>query len=219
MIYLVCINHHQPDYVAPMLAATRCFGQRRILVLDRSPEIVPYGWPHVVRNTTGDGFLAGRMRDLGLAYVMSIDPYAKGVLFVDGDRIPQDDLYPYCQGDAVLFSVAQDPRGHVPGSLCDCTEWCRDYMESPFMTPALYLSMSCIRAVLENGRLFASCFDGVWGEEDRDLGDRIVHAGYQVQASSACVSGSLVNRFEADGVNPRNSHLRFNRFSQRNQHG
>ena len=215
MIYLVCINHHQPASIAPMLAATSSFGDRRVLVLDRSPEIAPFGWPHVIRNSDGDGWLAGRMRDRGLAYVRANFQDCTGVLFIDGDRIPQDDLLPLCQGDAVLFSVEDDPRGEVPGPLCDCTEWCNDRHESPFMSPALYLSMYCIEAVLEAGRLFAACFDGVWGEEDRDLGDRIVHAGFRVMASSAKVSGTLIDRYAANGLDNRNYIIRQERNTTR----
>lgn len=215
MIYLVCINHHQPASIGPMLAATSSFGSRRVLVLDRSPEIAPYGWPHVVRNSEGDGWLAGRMRDLGLAYVRANFQDCTGVLFVDGDRIPQEDLQPYCQGDAVLFSVERDPRGLVPGPLCDCTEWCLDFKDSPFMSPAMYLSMGCIRSVIENDRLFAPCFDGLWGEEDRDLGDRVVHAGFRVLASSAKVSGTLIDRYSANGIDNRNYLIRQARNSTR----
>ena len=215
MIWLVCINKDQPDSISPMLSATSSFGNNRVLVLDRSPEIAPYGWPHVVRNSCGDGWLAGRMRDLGLAYVRANFQDCTGVLFIDGDRIPQQDLLPYCQGDAVLFSVADDPRGEVPGDLCDCTEWCRDFAESPFMSPALYLSRRCIETVLEDGRLFAPCFDGLWGEEDRDLGDRIVSAVFRVMASSAKVSGTLVDRYSANGVDNRNHRIRRERYNKR----
>ena len=215
MIYLVCINHHQSGCIGHMLAATASFGARRVLVLDRSPEIAPYGWPHVVRNAHGDGWLAGRMRDLGLAYVRANFQDCTGVLFVDGDRIPQENLQPYCQGDAVLFSVVNDPRGEVPGDLCDCTEWCRDFAESPFMSPALYLSRHCIETVLEDGCLFAPCFDGLWGEEDRDLGDRVVHAGFRVLASSAAVSGTLLDRYSANGIDNRNYMTRRERYNTR----
>ena len=215
MIYLVCINHHQPDALGPMLKVTASFGSSRVLVLDRSTEIAPYGWPHVVRNVAGEGFLAGRMRDLGLAYVLANFTDCTGVLFIDGDRIPQEDLLPYCQGDAVLFSVVDDPRGEVPGPLSDCTEWCKDRHNSPFMSPALYLSMRCIETALEDGRLFAACFDGIWGEEDRDLGDRIVAAGFQVRATCAKVSGTLVDRYAANGVDARNYRIRQQRYNSR----
>lgn len=210
MIWLVCINHHQPDSVEPMAHRTLPFGNRRVLVLDRSPEVTPYGWPHAVRNFDGSGFLAGRMRDLGLSYVREIDPDFSGVLFVDGDRIPQDDLLPLCVGDAVLFSVVDDMRGEVPGRLVDCTEYCMG-LESSFTSPALYLSRKCIDAVLEDGRLFAACFDGLWGEEDRDLGDRVVRAGFRVHASNACVAGKLVDRYADGEIDPRNSFLRKSR--------
>ena len=215
MIYLVCINKNQPDALAPMLAATAAFGKRRVIVLDRSPEIAPYGWPHVVRSSEGEGWLAGRMRDLGLAYVRANFQDCTGVLFIDGDRIPEEDLQPCCQGDAVLFSVVNDPRGEVPGDLCDCTDFCLDFKESPFMSPAMYLSMSCIRCVIDDDRLFAPCFDGLWGEEDRDLGDRIVAAGYRVMASSAKVSGTLIDRYSANGIDNRNYLIRKNRYEQR----
>lgn len=215
MIYLVCINNGQPDALAPMLAASASFGDRRVLVLDRSPEIAPFGWPHVVRNSDGDGWLAGRMRDIGLSYVRANFPDCTGVLFVDGDRIPQEDLLPFCVGDCTLFSTVDDMRGEVPGRLCDCTEWCKDFKNSPFMSPALYLSMSCINAVLEDGRLFASCFDGIWGEEDRDLGDRVVHAGFRVMATNTKVSGALVDRFTRDGIDQRNFWIRKKRHEGR----
>lgn len=215
LIYLVCINKSQSGAIVPMLAASKAFDDRRILVLDRSPEICPYGWPHVVRNSDGDGFQAGRMRDIGLTYVRSNFADCSGILFIDGDRIPQEDLLPFCVGDCTLFSVVDDMRGEVPDRLCDCTEWCKDFKNSPFMSPALYLSMDCINAVLEDGRLFASCFDGIWGEEDRDLGDRIVNSGFCIMATNAKVSGSLVDRFARDGIDKRNFLIRKKRHESR----
>lgn len=217
MIYLICINKGQPDSIVPMLGATASFGDRRVLVLDRSPEIAPFGWPHVVRNSDGDGWLAGRMRDIGLTYVRANFPDCTGVLFVDGDRIPQEDLLPFCVGDCTLFSVVDDMRGEVPGRLCDCTEWCFDWLNSPFMSPALYLSMACIDRVLEDGRLFAACFDGLWGEEDRDLGDRVALAGFRIMATNAKVSGKLVDRYATDGIDNRNFHIRKKRHEERIQ--
>lgn len=198
-----------------MLGASVSFGQRRLLVLDRSPEIAPFGWPHVVRNSVGEGWLAGCMRDFGLSYVRDNIKDCTGILFIDGDRIPQEDLLPFCVGDCTLFSVVDDMRGEVPERLCDCTEWCKDFKNSPFMSPALYLSMDCINAVLEDGRLFASCFDGIWGEEDRDLGDRIVHAGFRIMATNAKVSGALVDRFARDGIDQRNFWIRKKRHENR----
>lgn len=214
-ILLVCINRQQPQALKDMLMATCSFGAMRILVLDRSPDLSGDGWPHIVRNSDGDGWLAGRMRDLGLSYARQNFPEYKGVLFIDGDRIPLVDLYSSCQGDVVLFSVEEDPRGQAPVGLNDCTEWCCDFKESPFMSPALYLSKTCIDKVSENGRLFAPCFDGIWGEEDRDLGDRIVSAGFRVMASDSKVSGTLVDRF-SQGVDSRNFHLRKKRYDERN---
>ena len=207
MIYLVCINKGQPQSVDEMLRATESFGKRRVLVLDRSPEISGFGWPQVVRNPTGEGFLAGFARDLGAALVGALEPHYTGILFVDGDRIPQEDLRPFCVGDCTLFSTVDDMRGEVPGRLLDCTEWCMDWLNSPFFSCALYLSREVIDRVREDGRLFAECFDGTWGEEDRDLGDRVVAAGFRVMATNAKVSGELVDRY-TQGVNPRNFHLR-----------
>jgi hypothetical protein len=169
----------------------------------------------VVRNSEWCGFQAGRMRDLGLSHVRANFQDCTGVLFVDGDRIPQEDLLPFCVGDCTLFSTVDDMRGEVPGRLCDCTEWCKDFQNSPFMSPALYLSMNCINAVLEEGRLFASYFDGLWGEEDRDLGDRVVHAGFRIMATNAKVSGSLVDRFARNEIDNRNFWIRKKRHESR----
>lgn len=208
MIWAVCINKDQQSSVMPMHNATQSFGDNRVLVLDRSPDVFPMEWPNHVRNNDGEGWLAGKMRDLGLSFVEKHDPSYTGVLFLDGDRIPQEDLLPLCVGDAVLFSTVTDMRGEVPGRLVDCTQWCRDFAESPFASPALYLSRKCIGAVKEDGRLFAECFDGLWGEEDRDLGDRVVNAGFSVFASNAKVSGELIDRYGNGSVNPRNFFLR-----------
>ena len=87
------------------------------------------------------------------------------------------------------------------------------------MTPAFYLSMRCIEAVLEDGRLFAACFDGLWGGEDHDLGDRVVAAGYRVMASSAAVSGTLIDRYSSDGLDDRNYKLRIERYNKRVNNG
>lgn len=208
MIWVVCINKDQPDSVIPMYNATKSFGDNRVLVLDRSPNVASMQWPNHVRNECGEGWLAGKMRDFGLSFVEKHDPCYTGVLFLDGDRTPQEDLLPLCVGDAVLFSTENDMRGEVPGRLVDCTPWCCNFTDSPFASPALYLSRKCIDRVKENGRLFAECFDGLWGEEDRDLGDRVVNAGFRVFASNAKVSGLLIDRYGNGSTNPRNFFLR-----------
>jgi hypothetical protein len=214
VIWLVCINKEQGASVGEMLRATASFGENRVLVIDRSPHILGVDWPHVVRNGNGQGWLAGMMRDIGLAYCMERDPDFSGCLFVDGDRIPQEDLLPFCTGYATLFSVNDDTRGAVPGRLVDCTEYCADFHNSPFFSPALYISARAIRSVMESGRLFCADFDGFWGEEDRDLGDRIHSAGFTIMATDAKVSGALVDRFAA-GAETRNYWLRKARYEER----
>ena len=173
MIPVVVILHHQDP--TPMLDATR--GTReRVFVIDRSPEIeIPLDECVItVRNNEGDGFLAGRMRNLGIAKALELWPNAQGVLCFDGDRIPN--IVPtVIPGDCILYCGEIDVEREDLSE--DITDKCR-HPYSPFYSAGLYLSARVLNALGAN--VFDPAFDGQWGWEDGYLGDRIVSAGYRI---------------------------------------
>lgn len=165
------ISKDQPGMVVPMLSALR--GHEVCLVQDRCDYgLVPCS---TVRNDSGEGFLAGRMRDLGAAHF----GYTGPLLFLDGDRVPMGELPDFAAFgyDAVCL-------------LCECDE--RKWLGTgpipwaDFRNPhnyvyscGIWLSQKAIdvaRAAC-SGRIFHHAFDGAWGEEDRFLGDVLAAAG------------------------------------------
>lgn len=171
MIGCVILCHHQDP--GPMLQATAVYGDRSVLVVDRSPEIVVTD-VRVIRNDTGEGFLAGAMRNLGASYLHSIFPDLAGIVFFDGDRIPNITPLNF-SGDCVLYMGDVDPaREALPD---DITEQCR-HPYSPFYSAGVYLS----RIVLDllGWQPFDPDFSGIWGWEDSFLGDVVVSMGFRV---------------------------------------
>ncbi len=88
MEIILIISKNQADSILPMIEATNGF--ERLWVLDRcsdnSSMLLQSYNERFIENKEGEGFLAGRMRDLGLDYVLS-KKYETVILF-DGDRIP-----------------------------------------------------------------------------------------------------------------------------------
>lgn len=168
------ISKDQPGMVAPMLSALR--GHEVCLVQDRCDYgLVPCS---TVRNDSGEGFLAGRMRDLGAAHF----GYTGPLLFLDGDRVPMGALPDYSAFgyDAVCLLCEQDERpwaGTGPIPWVDFRNP-HNYVYSC----GIWLSQRAIdvaRAAC-GGRIFHPAFDGAWGEEDRFLGDVLAATGLSI---------------------------------------
>lgn len=174
-MHIIIISQNQADSIPAMLEA---IGSRpATIVLDRctdGSDCLPFpDSVRVVRNYDGDGFLAGRMRNIGLAH----SPEGQDVLFLDGDKVPSGDLdaIPSLPWDAVLMGTSPDRRGFAEGPLPDMGV----NPHNGFYSCGLFLRAETIRAVRSLcGQLFHPAFDGAWGEEDRFLGDCLRHIGH-----------------------------------------
>lgn len=208
MIVTVVICHHQnPD---PIEQATRFVSPHRILVIDRSPEVTSKGWEHVIHNDDGTGFLAGRMRNIGTAKAFAEYPNLEGIIYFDCDRIPNK-IPSVWQHDTVLYMGQNDTRFSIAG---DVTSEC-DSLNSPFYSGAFYLSRKALDAV--NHVPFDSDYDGMWGWEDADLGDRLTHTGIKIfldkdlTIDSAFIEPDWIHHSHPSDVRFRNWHIRINK--------
>ena len=144
-------------------------------------------------NTAGDGFLAGRMRDLGAE---GIDD---DILFLDGDKVPMGDIVAdierlknkydcICYGVAPeyehselrQFMHAEDTDGIVPFQAKGMPSAYGCY------TCGMWVSRDAVRKLreLNAGRIFHQNFDGVWGDEDNFLADELHYSGFRIGYST-----------------------------------
>lgn len=154
-------------------------GIKRLFVLDRcidtSSKILSDMGECFIENKSGEGFLAGYVRDTGLSFLG-----IESTLFFDGDRIP------------VNFSIELIEEALTLYDICIASreEDCRTYFDSHFVPNPMFSSDHngvyscglCIRKemiekikAIQNGRLFHAVFDGSYGEEDVYLGDVIAY--------------------------------------------
>lgn len=165
------------------------------VVRDRC-DVECQGADAILDNNEGDGFLAGKCRDIGVDYALLLG--AAGVIFIDEDCIPQDDLVKshmeYLRYDLPVISLGRrleekfrwkDPRefgdagnlhlfstrGSVvqnPTVLASClaTWTCNMGMNSR----AIQVIRGAMNRLCNNDRVFHPAFDGKWGGEDAFLG-------------------------------------------------
>lgn len=167
-----------------------------VVVLDRiMHEFKPDPRLHVIQNSIGDGFQAGRARDVGLAYAESLsDQY----IFIDDDCIPQSDVVkshakwlscstplitigrraekqyqwqdkretPQSLGNMNLF----DARGTMVNNTdlikqCMCIWTCNCGINKKAVT----IIRRLMKRFYGTDRIFHPAFDGKWGGEDSFL--------------------------------------------------
>lgn len=178
---IVVISHNQLDHITEMLEILK--EHNIVYVLDRCNDgSNEYNFPpnvKVVKNDTGTGFLAGRMRDLGA----NQHDKTKSILFLDGDKVPAGDLN-YLESleyDVTCLGIENDRRpwindgdGTIPWQLFGDPV----NPHNGIYSCGIYLKPSAIEACTKNGngRIFHPAFDGYWGEEDRYLGDVVNRA-------------------------------------------
>ena len=187
-MHIVVINRNQQEYVIPMQEALAPHDP--LFVFDRCEPVEGVRYK---LNTAGDGFLAGRMRDLGAE---GIDD---DILFLDGDKVPMGDIVAdierlknkydcICYGVAPeyehselrQFMHAEDTDGIVPFQA----------KGMPFAygcyTCGMWVSRDAVRKLreLNAGRIFHQNFDGVWGDEDNFLADELHYSGFRIGYST-----------------------------------
>lgn len=188
MFSVVVITKDQPEYIPAFEEVLRDYNH--VYVIDRPTVEYPINIPCIV-NYYGEGFLAGRMRDIGASCF-----YDSDILFFDGDKVPQGDLksldaLPY---DCVLLGTKNDTRDFFDGTT-HAVELLNPYMQyNGVYSCGILLRKNVISRLREvnGGRIFNPVFDGHWGEEDTWNGDIIFHDKFTVGCTSDVVLSGVV---------------------------
>lgn len=202
---IVVISRNQVEYVQPMKAALSI---NPLFVFDRTPNH-PID-VDFIENTQGEGFLAGRMRDMGAELFPDED-----ILFLDGDKIPQGDIVADIERlkdkyDCITYGIDPeledryvrshmkeiDSDGILPSHLNNSLLTCGCY------SCGMWLSAEAIKKLkeLNDGRIFHSMFDGNWGDEDNFLGDQLKYLGMRVGYSTHVRLSGEFSKFEGERV-------------------
>lgn len=183
---VVVISQNQREHINPMLRALS--GNNVCYVLDRctdGSENELKNTMHIV-NDSGQGFLAGKMRDLG-AWCFG---YKGPILLLDGDKTPLGPLpdFEALGFDCVMLGVENDPRGLPDG------QHSLNKIYNSVYSCGIWINQKVIDKAREicDGRIFHAAFDGNWGDEDRFLGNIIRHYGFTVgYCSNPKLSGTI----------------------------
>lgn len=161
------------------------------VVRDRCSVECP-GADAILDNKEGDGFQAGRCRDIGLDYAITMD--AGNVIFIDEDCVPQDDLVQshldYLNRDIPVISLGRrleekyrwrDAREQGDAGNLHLFSSRGSIVQSPTLLANCLATWTCnmginmraariIRMAMKRfcgkERLFNPAFDGAWGGED-----------------------------------------------------
>lgn len=187
-MHIVVINKNQQEYVKPMIDAL--YPNDPLFVFDRC---TPVDGCRFISNSMGEGFLAGRMRDLG---AKDIDD---DILFLDGDKIPNRDIlmdieFLRAKYDCICYGVdkefeSSEMRSFMrEDSVDDIVPWQKNswYYATGCYSCGMWLSKEAVSAVrrLNGGRIFHPAFDGNWGDEDNFLADELNYLGFTIGYST-----------------------------------
>lgn len=187
-MHIVVINRDQQGFVNPMREALS--PNEPVFVFDRCEPVE--GCRYKV-NKEGEGFLAGKMRDLGAEGVDD------SILFLDGDKVPKGDILADIERlsdkyDCICYGVEgslenSDYRGFMRENGVDgIVPFQR--LGYPFASGCyscgMWLSGEAVRKLreLNGGRIFHPAFDGRWGDEDNFLADELYYSGFKIGYST-----------------------------------
>ena len=194
------ITQNQSAYIESMIEATKNF--ERIWVADRciddTVDKLRSMNENVIINTEGEGFLAGRMRDKGLDYVL--DKEYDVVVMLDGDRVPFNLTNELIEkemekGDASLGFCETDGRK-------TCYDLIHSQPYNKMFTCGVIIKTKFLKRVrklkIMEGRCFHKNFDEVYGNEDIFLGICLFSIGAKVIAGDLMLKGRVPSKFFAN---------------------
>lgn len=185
---VVVINKDQQEFVEPMMKALAPV--EPMFVFDRCEPVE--GCRYRV-NKEGEGFLAGKMRDLGAEGVDD------SILFLDGDKVPCGDIvgdidWLSPEYDCICYGIAGEledsvyrlhmkedgKHGQVPWQAAGFP------YASGCYSCGMWVSREGVRYLRETngGRVFHPAFDGEWGDEDNFLADELHYGGFRIGYST-----------------------------------
>lgn len=187
------ITQNQSNYIKDMIEATKDF--ERVWIADRcidnTVEKLLSLDETVIVNNEGTGFLAGRMRDLGIDYILSKDYDV--VIMLDGDRVPFNLTRELVENDM------KDSDCSLGFCENDMRKTCFELMfKEPYesvITAGLIVKTNSLRKVRRisfmNNRCFHNAFDGEYGEEDYFFGDCLFVTGAIIKFSDLRMAGTM----------------------------
>lgn len=196
---VLIIGQNQRASIGAMIEKLNQLNADRFWVLDRCADesealLSALGEKNIIVNQTGSGFLAGKMRDLGLDAILQRQYDA--VLFLDGDRIPlapirTRDVMKSIRRSAVSLSPLQaDYRASKPFAKI------KDFKPKQFISCGFIATTDVLQLIrdlpfMEN-RCFHKDFDGAYGYEDCYLGKLIADIGVTLTWNNITVQGGIV---------------------------
>lgn len=193
---VIVISHNQASSIPDMLSALKKIKADRFFVLDRCIDnsATLLAEETVLANKEGRGFLAGKMRDIGLDEALKSN--YEEVIFLDGDRIPQN------MTDKALDDIMKNYGCGVfkRDGFSVPTESVSTYLKCPKSALKVYTAglivkreyLDKIRALTINcGRCFNSLFDGYYGCEDYFFGLCLWACGCKIGETDIILSGDL----------------------------
>lgn len=196
---ILIIGQNQSEYIPQMLSRLSQLSADRYWVLDRctdrSEELLRrLKETNVIVNQEGSGFLAGKMRDKGLDVILEKDYDA--VLFLDGDRIPLEDVSQkslekaFSLADVSLCPMEADTR------IVRNFKPLKDFKPNHFISCGFLAATSVLKTIRElsfmKNRCFLEDFDGEYGYEDCFFGKIINDIGYRLIWNNITVSGAII---------------------------
>lgn len=200
MVDVVIIGQNEGRYIQDMHRGLGAYPYDRYWVLDRctddsAQQLIALGERFVCTPSSLQGRQTSFARNLGLAMC---NP-KHDVLFLDGDRyIATGSLNGMEQSitDIVLLMVEDDFRVDV--------DFASNYgrVNNFFYSCGIFMKRKAIDAVLkfQNGELFSTEMQDVWGIEDTYLGDVCYHLGLTASIYDGCRLRGGFERGQLDSI-------------------
>ncbi len=190
---VLIITQNQENSIEKMIDSTQGF--ERIWIVDRSKDnsvkkLFSLNENYFI-NEKGFGFLAGKMRDIGIDYILT--KKYDNVIMLDGDRIPLN----------LTQELIEEEMNKSDCSIGFCEkdirQTKREYkLKKPYeklMTAGIIIKCEILKKIRNlqfmDNRCFHEEFDGEYGEEDYFLGDCLNYINAKVIESKLLVSGNM----------------------------
>lgn len=208
---IVVINRNQESKID--LMENKIHDYNHVFCFDRYHPVTDVP---AVYNETGTGFLAGKCRDIGAAYFN----YAGDILFLDGDKVPVGDLsiIPEIGADCVMLGVGKNDHREFmrQENVTKEYNWDEGFdYNNPLnfvYSCGIYLSQKAIKIMREinGGRIFHPVFDGIWGDEDRWIGDVLGYNKIPIFYTTKVVLEGTITSTRDDPMSEKAQNLHIN---------
>lgn len=188
---VMIITQNQGNYIEDLIKNTSEF--ERFWVVDRSEdntvEKLTQLKENFIENKEGNGFLAGKMRDLGLDVLLEKDYDV--VIMLDGNRIPKNLNKNLIEKESEKFDCGL--------ALCEKdirkNKYTNETAYKQVVTAGLFVKTSFLKKVRKlsfmEDRCFHKDFDGFYGEEDIFLGYCLYSVGASIRFSKFTLTGLM----------------------------